>query len=103
MMKTIFILFFIAAAALIFAQNTDTETELFQKYIRYKERFYRNFIRIDWGGNGIGAYKENKLPLKLDIMIKPVSAFLPLVITLQETDIFGQQIQTRLLKSLYVI
>jgi hypothetical protein len=55
MMKIIFILFFIAAAALIFAQNTDTETELFQKYIRYKERFYRNFIRIDWGGNGIGA------------------------------------------------
>ena len=65
MMKTIFILFFIAAAALIFAQNTDTETELFQKYIRYKERFYRNFIRIDWGGNGIGAYKENQAALKI--------------------------------------
>lgn len=30
--------------------------DLLHKYWVYKERFYKNFIRIDWGGDGIGTF-----------------------------------------------
>ena len=36
-----------------------------QKYIAYKQKFYSNFIRIDWGGDGIGAFKTGDAELKI--------------------------------------
>lgn len=30
--------------------------EMFYKYWHYKERFYKQYVRIDWGGDGIGTY-----------------------------------------------
>ena len=36
-----------------------------QKYIAYKQKFYSNFIRIDWEGDGIGAFKTGDAELKI--------------------------------------
>jgi hypothetical protein len=52
-----FFILFLSVSTFSFAQSIDTEMALFQKYQRYKERFYSNFIRIDWGGDGIGTYR----------------------------------------------
>jgi len=60
-----FIVLFLFVSTFSFAQSIDTETALFQKYVRYKERFYSNFIRIDWGGDGIGAYRSTDGNLKI--------------------------------------
>jgi hypothetical protein len=52
-----FFILFLSVSTFSIAQSIDTEMALFQKYQRYKERFYSNFIRIDWGGDGIGTYR----------------------------------------------
>ena len=40
------------------AQSSE-ENNFYKKYLIYKNRFYSNFIRIDWGGDGIGTFAES--------------------------------------------
>ena len=59
MKQLIVILFLCIYNSVVYAQFTE-EDVLNQKYWQYKSRFYQNFIRIDWGGDGIGIFQEYK-------------------------------------------
>lgn len=51
-------IFLLCCTVLNLLAQKDLERNLFEKYNTYKELFYSNFIRIDWGGDGIGKFIE---------------------------------------------
>lgn len=53
-MKQLSILFGLCFITIINVQAQDYE--IFYKYWAYKERFYKQYIRIDWEGDGIGDF-----------------------------------------------
>lgn len=62
-MKNIFLyslagLFLCLALPLQVVGQNLNDYQLLNKYWRYKDRFYRNHIRIDWGGDGIGVFEN---------------------------------------------
>jgi len=57
MIKLKILLLFFICSSTIYAQK-EQKNDLFYKYWQYKERFYKNFIRIDWGSDGIGKFEE---------------------------------------------